>query len=294
VWARRAGPGGGRYPRRVDPVLSVVTPAHNERGNVAPLVDQILEALRPLGEPFEVIIVDDGSTDGTRRAIRDLMPTTPELRCVATDRCPPGRGNGQSAAFYAGLRAARGGLVATLDADLQNDPADIPRLLAELRRTGADMAQGDRSAARAKGDAAIRRYASLVGRAFRRVLLGDTIRDTGCSLRVMRRELALRLPLEFKGAHRFIPVTARQMGYAVVELPVGHRPRTSGQTKYGMGISKRAIPGLIDCLAIRWMGARRTPIDWVDVRADNAAHADSTENAQGPRASAPEVAGADR
>jgi hypothetical protein len=105
----------------------------------------------------------------------------------------------------------------------------------------------------------------VVGRKFRRWLLGDTIRDTGCSLRLMRREIALGLPLEFKGMHRFIPVTARHLGYTVVEMRVSHRPRTAGQTKYGFGITKRAIPGLIDLLAVRYMRNRRRPVESAEV-----------------------------
>jgi len=186
------------------------------------------------------------------------MDGRPWLRCIAMTETPPGRGHGQSAAFHAGFRACRGELVATLDADCQNDPADLPRMLNLLDRTGADMVQGDRS--RNRRDSAVRRAGSVVGRAFRRGLLGDSIRDTGCSLRVMRREIALRLPLEFRGMHRFIPVTARQMGYQVVEMEVSHRPRTAGETKYGMGVASRAIPGLVDCFAVRYMGRRRRPV----------------------------------
>lgn len=240
------------------PRLSVVAPAHNEEDNVARLIDEVAAALGPVGRPFEFIIVDDGSTDGTRRAVQSLMAGRPWLRCLAMAQTPPGRGHGQSAAFYAGFRACRGEWVATLDADCQNDPADLPRMLELLERTGADMVQGDRSANRR--DSAVRRAGSVVGRTFRRWLLGDTIRDTGCSLRVMRREIALRLPLELRGMHRFIPATARQMGYKVVEMPVSHRPRTAGETKYGMGIASRAIPGLVDCFAVRYMGARRRPV----------------------------------
>ena len=103
-----------------------------------------------------------------------------------------------------------------------------------------------------------------MGRVFRRVLLGDTIRDTGCSLRLMKREIALRLPLEFKGMHRFIPATARQMGYTVVEMDVSHRERHAGEPKYGAGITKRAIPGLIDCFAVRWMSNRRRPVTSIE------------------------------
>jgi dolichol-phosphate mannosyltransferase len=178
-------------------------------------------------------------------------------------RTPPGKGNGQSAAFHAGFRAARGRLIAVLDADLQNDPAEIGAMLELMQKTGADMIQGDRSHARK--DNAVRRVGSIVGRKFRLWLLGDTIRDTGCSLRVMRREIALRLPLEFAGMHRFIPVTARHLGFRVEEMPVRHRPREAGTTKYGLGITKRALPGLRDLLVVRWMRDRRRPVESQEV-----------------------------
>ncbi len=238
-------------------LLSVVAPAHNEEDNIEPLVEQVGKALLPLGIGFEFVIVDDGSTDNTRSNIESLMPTHPWLRCVVMTNTPPGSGNGQSAAFYAGFRATRGQLIGVLDADLQNDPADFPAMLEMLKTTGADLVQGDRSHARK--DSFIRRFGSVVGRKFRRWLLGDSIRDTGCSLRIMKREVALKLPLEYKGMHRFIPVTARNLGYRVVEMRVSHRPRLAGQTKYGMGIVQRALPGLIDCFAVRWMRSRRRP-----------------------------------
>jgi len=243
--------------------LSVIAPAHNEEDNVGPLAEAIAAALGPTGTSFELIIVDDGSTDATRARIRALMPERPWLRCVAMTRTPTGRGGGQSAAFWAGFRAARGRLIASIDADLQNDPRDLPRMLDRMRGTGADMVQGDRSGARR--DNAVRRFGSRVGRWFRRLLLGDRIRDTGCSLRIMKREIALALPLEYRGMHRFIPVTARHLGYTVVEMEVGHHPRAAGRTKYGLGITGRAIPGLIDCLAVRWMRARRRPTDHEEV-----------------------------
>jgi len=242
-----------------DPVLSLVAPAHNEEANVDALVRESHAALESLGIPYEFVIVDDGSTDSTRARVESLMETRPWLRCVAMTDTPPGKGNGQSAAFYAGFRAARGALIATLDADLQNDPADLKAMLGMMRSSGADMVQGDRS--RARRDNLVRRVGSIVGRRFRGWILGDTIRDTGCSLRIMRREIALGIPLEFKGMHRFIPVTARHLGYTVVEMSVHHRARMAGETKYGMGIMKRAIPGLIDCFAIRWMRNRRRPVD---------------------------------
>lgn len=251
-------PGETRPNDEPDLDLSVIAPAHNEEENIAELVRQVEAALSPLGTAFEFIVVDDGSTDSTRRRVLDLMEGRPWLRCIAMLDTPQGRGNGQSAAFHAAFRAARGRLVAPLDADLQNDPGDIPGMLAKLRETGADMVQGDRSHARR--DNFIRRVGSRVGRAFRRALLGDTIRDTGCSLRVMKREIGLRLPLEFRGMHRFIPVTARHLGYTVVEMAVNHRPRHAGETKYGLGILQRAIPGLIDLFAVRYMRSRRRPV----------------------------------
>lgn len=238
--------------------LSVVSPAHNEEDNIRRLVDEVDSACGETNGGWEFIVVDDGSTDSTRRIVLDLMRSRPWLRCLAMTQTPPGRGNGQSAAFHAGFRAARGRLVAVLDADLQNDPADLPAMIALLRERHADMVQGDRSHARK--DNAVRRAGSVVGRLFRRMILGDTIRDTGCSLRVMKREVALGLPLEFAGMHRFIPAVARHMGHVVVEMPVHHRPRVAGTTKYGFGITKRAIPGLVDCFAVRWMSRRRRPV----------------------------------
>lgn len=255
------------------PVLSIIAPAHNEAENVAALVEQVglagprAAAALAGGDRagFEFILVDDGSTDDTRARAVALVGERPWLRVIAMNSTPAGSGNGQSAAFYAGFRAARGDFIATLDADLQNDPADLVLLAQRLVESGADMAQGDRTASRQ--DHRIRKIASAVGRAFRRGLLGDSIRDTGCSLRIMKRAVALEIPLQFKGVHRFIPVTARHLGYCVVELPVSHRARTAGVSKYGMGITKRAIPGLIDCLAMRWMRRRRRPTEAVELAA---------------------------
>lgn len=248
--------------------LSIIAPAHNEEENVGPLVEEIHAALAgfvELAGRFEAIIVDDGSTDRTLERLTSLMTVRQWLRVVRMMDTPPGRGHGQSAAFHAGLRHARGEIVALLDADLQNDPADLPRILEIMRQTGADLVQGDRSLNRR--DTAGRRAASWVGRSFRRLLLADSIRDTGCSLRVMRREVALAIPLEFHGMHRFIPLTARQLGYTVIETPVSHRPRTAGAAKYG--VFNRALPGLLDCLAVRWMHRRRRPTRASEVRRED-------------------------
>jgi hypothetical protein len=139
-------------------------------------------------------------------------------------------------------------------------------MIDDLRREKADMVQGDRSAARE--DNAIRRVGSLVGRVFRRGLLDDPIRDTGCSLRVMKSEVARAIPLQFKGVHRFIPITAIHLGYKVIQRPVHHRPRVAGETKYGLGIVQRALPGLLDLLAVKWMRSRRRPTASIEVGPD--------------------------
>ena len=246
--------------------LTVIAPAHNEEDNVAPLVEQLHQALSDLPGGFEVVVVDDGSTDATRRHLLEAAAHHPWLRVLAMTDTPPGRGNGQSAAFKAGIAQARGELIALIDADLQNDPADLPAMVGLLEEQNADFVQGDRSANRR--DNVVRRASSWIGRFFRRLILADTIRDTGCSLRVMKREIAERLPLEFRGMHRFIPVTARQLGYTVIETPVRHRPRVAGEAKYG--IWNRALPGLIDCFAVRWMRGRRRPTSFIEVDAHDA------------------------
>lgn len=237
------------------PRLSVISPAHDEEENVLPLVEEIHDALKDLKGGFEAIVIDDGSNDDTRNRLLEAGASRPWLRIISMTQTPAGRGNGQSAAFHAGIEIARGELIALMDADLQNDPADLPAMIALLDSKGADFVQGDRSENRR--DNIVRRASSFVGRFFRRMILADTIRDTGCSLRVMKAEIARELPLEFKGMHRFIPITARQLGFTVIETSVNHRPRIAGEAKYG--IWNRAIPGLIDCFAVRWMRSRRRP-----------------------------------
>lgn len=280
-------------PNRI--ALTVVAPAHNEQDNIERLIEEVGRAAEAvaevLGAPksFEFIIVDDGSTDRTRDLITAAMTTRPWVRTIAMTNTPPGKGNGQSAAFHAGFRAARGDLIAVLDADLQNDPADLVAMARLLRERSADMVQGDRSANRR--DNIVRRWGSIVGRTFRRMILADTIRDTGCSLRLMKREIALRLPLEFRGVHRFIPASARHMGYTVVEMPVSHRPRIAGETKYGMGIVQRALPGLIDCFAVRWMRQRRRPVTSAEI---TALDAPASPTARSVRPAAPEEVGGPR
>lgn len=227
------------------PELSVVVPAFNERPNLAVLAEETRFAVLESGIAAELILVDDGSTDGSPETLAELAAESPWIRPILLLRR-----TGQSAALLAGIEAARGRFLATLDADLQNDPADLPWMLEILRRGEADMVQGFRVVRR---DSGLRRGASLLGRLARRVLVGSRIRDTGCATRIFTAEVARSLPLHFRGMHRFLPVYAHLSGARVLERPVAHRRRQAGETKYGL-IDR--LPGLIDCLAVRWMASR--------------------------------------
>jgi glycosyltransferase involved in cell wall biosynthesis len=242
--------------------VSIIAPAHNEQDNVPGLIDDVRQAMADTGITFEMIVVNDGSTDRTESMLLNQAVQHPWLHVYRMLATPHGKGHGQSAAFHAGIRQARSELIALMDADRQNDPADLPKMIAMLREKGADMVHGDRSANRR--DTLVRRCSSWVGRASRRTVLGDTIRDTGCSLRVFKREVGLALPLQYRGVHRFIPVYTRMLGYTVLETSVNHRQRAAGTAKYG--IWNRAIPGLIDLFAVRWMRSRLRPVQCEPVR----------------------------
>jgi len=250
--------------------LSIIAPAHNEQDNIAGLVTDVHEALTPTGLGFELIIVNDGSTDQTEARILEQMADHPWLHAVRLAGATPGKGLGPSAGFHAGIRSARGRLIAFLDADRQNDPADLPGMIDMLREQRVDMVQGDRSHDRR--DNVVRRVSSWVGRTFRRVCLGDPIRDTACALRVFKREIGSALPLQFAGLHRFIPFYTRLLGYKVAEYRTNHRPRVAGEAKYG--VRNRAIPALVDLIAVRWMRNRLRPMDWEAVEPDKAGPSD--------------------
>ncbi len=231
------------------PELSIVVPALDEEENLPILIDEIDQTIVQQGIDTELIIVDDGSSDRSPELLAEAMATRPWLK--PKRHAEP---MGQSAAMHTGIQAATGRYVATLDADLQNDPADLVGMLEKLRADQADMVQGDRSQNRQ--DNIIRRYGSVVGRMFRRAMLGDTIRDTGCSARVLRADIAKQYPLQYKGIHRFLPVYASICGARVIQTPVNHRPRLHGTPKYGMGVLSRAFAGLRDLMAVRWMRSR--------------------------------------
>ena len=223
--------------------LSLVVPAYNERENLTPLLAEIDSALA--GRSYEVIVVDDGSTDGTLETLKTLRQTHPQLRVIAFER-----NAGQTAAFAAGFRSARAPIVITLDADLQNDPADIPLLVDMLQRTGATAVAGYRVTRR---DTAWKRLQSRIANGVRNRLNGEVIRDTGCSLKAFRTDAVRALPL-FGGMHRFLPTLIKMQGGSVTEVPVGHRPRRHGATKYGMW--NRVWRSLVDAFAVRWMQRR--------------------------------------
>ena len=228
------------------PELSLVVPVYDERDSLTPLVAEISAALaRGGGGGYEIVAVDDGSTDGSLEVLKTLKRDHPELHVVALAAHA-----GQTAAFAAGFRAARGRVIVTLDADLQNDPADIPALLEHLRTSGATAVVGFRVNRR---DTGWKRLQSRIANAVRNRLNGETIQDTGCSLKAFRAEAVQALPL-FTGMHRFLPTLIKLYGGTVAEVPVRHRPRRFGATKYGMW--NRVWRSFVDALAVRWMQRR--------------------------------------
>ncbi len=232
-------------PHRVDrPALSVVVPTFNEQGNVAPLVREILASL-PRGAPaFEILYVDDGSTDDTLAVLHALKAEVPELRVIRHSA-----NAGQSAAIRTGVRAARGEWIATLDGDGQNDPADIARLCAERDRSPPEVKlfAGWRTQRR---DSRSKRWASKWANAIRGRLLRDDTPDTGCGMKLFERAAFLDLPA-FDHMHRFLPALMQRAGWKTASVPVNHRPRTRGTSKYNnLG---RALVGISDLLGVAWL-----------------------------------------
>ena len=221
------------------PAVSVIVPLFNEEENISILQSELRAALD--GLDYEIVFVDDGSLDCTVERIE----TAPNVRLIRFEK-----NTGQSAALYAGLRAARGANVVLIDGDLQNDPADIPRLLAEIAR-GADLVCGYRIN---RQDTLVKRLTSWIANAVRSRFTKDGVRDTGCTLKAIRRECISAL-VPFKGMHRFIPALIKGAGYRLVEIPVNHRPRRFGRSKYGLG--NRALRATIDMFGVRWLLSRR-------------------------------------
>lgn len=233
-----------------DTLVSLVIPVYNEAESLPALAAEIGSALEGLARPYEVLFVDDGSTDGSGRVLARLAAADRRIRVVRL-----ARNQGQSPALAAGFRRARGEVVVTLDADLQNDPADIPRLLAELEADGADLVSGVRTP---RHDSWLRRVSSRIANRVRDRVIHDGVTDVGCSLKAYRAELLRGLP-EFNGMHRFLPALVQMQGGRVREIPVSHRPRRYGEAKYGIG--NRLWRGLADLAGVRWLQRR-----WIDRR----------------------------
>ncbi len=224
--------------------LSLVIPCFNEQENIPTLLARVEAALVPVGKPFEVIIVDDGSTDDSPRLLAAAMRERSWLRVLRL-----GKNSGQSAAFGAGFAAARGEVIATIDGDLQNDPEEIPRLLPMLGN-GVDMITGWR---KDRADTWFRQRQTSIANRIRNWLSQETIQDSASSLKIYRAEAAKGLPL-FNGAHRFFPTLLKMRGYRVLEIPVKHSPRHAGTAKYGL--RNRALRAFVDLLGVRWMKSR--------------------------------------
>jgi glycosyltransferase involved in cell wall biosynthesis len=221
------------------PDVSIVIPLYNEQDNMETLQRQLHAGAS--GLHYEIVFVDDGSKDDTVQRVE----RRPEVRLLEFEK-----NAGQSAAMYAGIHAARGKVIVLLDGDLQNDPADIPKMLAEIEK-GADLVCGYRAKRR---DTVVKRITSRVANFVRSRFTKDGVRDTGCTLKAMRNECRDALVL-FYGMHRFIPALVKGAGYKIVEIPVNHRPRVAGVSKYGLG--NRAIKATVDMFGVRWILSRQ-------------------------------------
>jgi glycosyltransferase involved in cell wall biosynthesis len=239
------------------PYLSLVIPAYNEQENIPTLLTRVENSLKQLGKPFEVIIIDDGSTDETPKMLDEAMTRLPWLRVLRMRK-----NSGQSAAFEAGFDAARGQIIATIDADLQNDPEEIPRLVPLLDEKNVDMITGWR---KERQDTNFRRWQSRQANRIRNWITEETVNDSASSLKLYRAHAIKGIKL-FRGAHRYFPTLVKMRGGTVFETPVKHSQRYAGTAKYGFG--NRAFVGIYDLFGVRWMKKRyiRYQADEVNAR----------------------------
>jgi len=235
-------------------MLSAVVPVYNEEGNLEPMLEELEHRLESMSLEYEVIFVNDASTDNSPEILNRLSNKRPGIIRVANHliNC------GESAAQATGFRLARGGLILTMDADRQNDPADIPGLLDGLEQ-GADCVCGVR---RKRNDTLVKQFSSWAANGFRNLITGDNVSDAGCTFRVIRRH-ALSEILVFNGMHRFLPTILRLQGYKVSEVMINDRPRAAGASKYGIG--NRLWRGIRDCMAMRWYAGRAIPAERTDM-----------------------------
>jgi dolichol-phosphate mannosyltransferase len=222
---------------------TLVIPLKDEEHNIAPLLEEIEPIMHSLNEPWEVLCIEDGSTDGTLEVLEKLKQTKPYLKVLIFSS-----NFGQSSAFDAGFKEAQGDFIITLDGDRQNDPSDIPKLLSYVQNY--DLVCGIRAQ---RKDGQIKKITSLIANAVRSRVCGDGVQDTGCSLKVYRKSCLRKIKM-YQGMHRFLPALFQIEGFRVGELPVNHRPRTAGKTKYNF--LNRSFNTIIDMLAVRWMKKR--------------------------------------
>ena len=229
-----------------DPLLSIVLPCYNEEGNIAKLIAAIRYSLGPLKIDYEIVITDDCSRDNSWGLLKELAEADKRIRVQRF-----GKNSGQSAALWAGMKAARGKFLATLDADMQNDPSDLPKFLEALEKY--DCVCGSRVESRSKGDNKIRVFSSRIANRVRNKLSGETISDSGCCFRAFKRECIADLKF-FKGMHRFMPTLIKMEGFSVTEIPISTNRRFAGKTNYG--VWNRLFSSFYDLLAVRWMKKR--------------------------------------
>ena len=228
--------------------ISVVVPVYNEEGNLPLLIPKLVEVLKGLGRSYEMIFVDDGSSDGSRRILIEMASQYPSLRILRFKE-----NRGLSTALLIGMREARGEKIVTLDSDLQNDPADIPRLLEYLDYY--DMATGWRQK---REDSWLKKISAKIANAVRNWVSGENIHDSACTLRAFKKECIQDIPA-FNGMHRFLSTLVKMEGYRIIEVPVSHHPRRFGKSKYN--IRNRMVRSFIDLLAVRWMKRRTIHYD---------------------------------
>jgi len=229
-----------------NPTLSLVIPCYNEQDNLRPLVAAIREAVEPLKVSYEIVVTDDCSKDKSWEILKELAAADARVRVQRfAFNC------GESAASWAGLKAAQGRYLVTLDADLQNDPKDLPKFLEALK--GADCVCGTRVETRGQGDNFVRIASSRIANWVRNKLSGENISDAGCCYRVFKRECVADLKF-FKGMHRFMPTLFKIEGFTVTEVPVSTNPRFAGKSNYG--VWNRLFASFYDLLAVRWMKKR--------------------------------------
>ncbi len=228
--------------------ISVVIPVYNEEENLPVLIPQIVEVLKPLGKTYEMIFVDDGSKDRSRRLLKEMAVQYPQIRLLGfKENC------GETAAGAAGIKEARGRVVITIDADLQNDPKDIPKMLDYLNEY--DMVTGWRQK---REDSWVKRITSRIANRIRNSLSEEEIQDSGCTFRAYKRECLRDIKL-YKGMHRFLPTLVKMEGYRVIEIPIAHHPRKFGVSKYTTW--NRMWRAFIDLLAVKWMKSRHIHYD---------------------------------